>query len=112
MSPPPRKRPASTRKSATKKPPTDEASAVAPDPAPAAERTSQPLTDATPEAPPPSFVPAPPAATTVATLVPIEAVRPNLLDTGLSDYGMWIEIVKRITPRPLDPGSRPGRIWT
>jgi len=55
---------------------------------------------------------APPAAATVATLVPIEAARPNLLDTGLSDYGMWIEIVKRMTPQPLGPDDRPGRIWT
>lgn len=112
MSPTPRKRPAATRKSATKKPPTGEATAAATDPPPAAGGTSQPPADALPEAPPPSFVPAPPAATTVATLVPIEAVRPNLLDTGLSDYGMWIDIVERMKPPPLDAGNRPGRIWT
>jgi hypothetical protein len=111
MSPAPRKRPAATRKSATKKPPTGEA-AAATDPSPAARRTSPPPTDELPEAPPPSFVPAPPTATTVATLVPIEAVRPNLLDTGLSDYGMWIEIVERMTPPPLEAGDRPGRIWS
>jgi hypothetical protein len=111
MSPTPRKRPAATRKSATKKPPTGEATAAATTPPPPASETSQPPPDTPPEASPPSFVPTPPTAATVATLVPIEAARPNLLDTGLSDYGMWIDIVERMTPPPLDAGSRPGRIW-
>jgi len=57
-------------------------------------------------------VPAPATPAAVATPVPIEASRPNLLDTGLSDYGMWVEIVKSMSAPPETPGERAGRIWS
>jgi len=100
VTPAPRKPP--VRKSRAKKPATS-----------AAEQPSSAPPAAQPAAePPPAFVPAPATPAAVATPVPVEASRPNLLDTGLSDYGMWVEIVKSMSAPPETPGERAGRIWS
>jgi cyanobactin cluster PatC/TenC/TruC protein len=54
---------------------------------------------------------APATPSEIATPVPIKANRPNLLETGLSDYGMWIDIVAEMPDTPTTPGKRTGRIW-
>ena len=55
-----------------------------------------------------------PIAAHVATIAkPVDYVvpRPNLLDTGLSDYSFWFAYVEGLAPDPLPPGARAGRIW-
>lgn len=55
--------------------------------------------------------PMPVAAATAAKPIDYTMPRPNLLDTGLSDYSFWVSHVEGLSPEPLTPGERTGRIW-
>jgi cyanobactin cluster PatC/TenC/TruC protein len=44
-------------------------------------------------------------------LLDYQVPRPNLLDSGLSDYSFWVAYVKGLSPKPLPKNARTGRIW-
>lgn len=112
------------KKAPAKKPVPD--AAVAPDaPTASPARVPAPPPPAPPVSPPPTApaveeaivaLPSPDMSTpavpeAVATPVDYIVPRPNLLDTGLSDYSFWVSHVEGLTPEPLPNGARTGRIW-
>jgi len=88
---------------AARKPPARKASARRPN---ARASVSAAVAEPLPAAPLPA------AAPEIATAVDYVVPRPNLLDTGLSDYSFWVSHVDGLTPLPLPPGARTGRIWS
>ncbi len=120
MTPAPRK-PSARKPPASKKPartvaadappagPADAPASPPPDPSdPAASQQAStgPLPDK-----PPAATAMPATAQTIATPVEYEVPRPNLLDTGLSDYSFWVSHIEGLSPKTLPPGTRTGRIW-